>query len=405
MALPKDRIHVADGTYRPDQGSGQTPGDRAATFLLANGVTWKGGFPGCGAIDANESDPRLHKSILSGDLAGDDALPSGSTSENGYHVISAFFVDAAEIHGFMITGGHADGSDPHNRGGGLYNSGAWPQIDTCVFQNNVGTFGGAINSEGGNLTLRNTVFLGNAAGFSGGAIRGWQSGHAIDNCLFVGNSAEAGGVAWFGASTGAIRRCTLTENSAPSGNALAFDSCCPQQPSFVEVIDSILWNGRDEIANDDFSAISVTYSIVAGGLPGLGNVDEDPMFVPGPAGCYYLSQLAAGEPQDSPAVDAGSTLAGNLSGLGGRFTRSDEANDDDFVDMGYHFYYTGAVLVMGDFDRSLRVDLRDFARLQECFTSDGPVVVPPCCRIFDFELDADVDVEDADAFASAMLGP
>ena len=34
VALPEDRIHVADGTYRPDEGGGQSPGNRSASFAL-----------------------------------------------------------------------------------------------------------------------------------------------------------------------------------------------------------------------------------------------------------------------------------------------------------------------------------------------------------------------------------
>ncbi|UCE60308.1 MAG: hypothetical protein JSU63_00890 [Phycisphaerales bacterium] len=39
-------IRVAQGTYRPDQGTNRTPGDRGATFQLLSGVGVKGGLPG-----------------------------------------------------------------------------------------------------------------------------------------------------------------------------------------------------------------------------------------------------------------------------------------------------------------------------------------------------------------------
>ncbi len=39
-------IRVAQGTYKPDDGVGLTPGDRALSFDLPNGVTLKGGYPG-----------------------------------------------------------------------------------------------------------------------------------------------------------------------------------------------------------------------------------------------------------------------------------------------------------------------------------------------------------------------
>ncbi len=53
----------------------------------------------------------------------------------------------------------------------------------------------------------------------------------------------------------------------------------------------------------------MTWSCVEGGFPGAGNIDLDPLFVSGPDGDYYLSQIAAGQAVDSPCVDAGSDLA------------------------------------------------------------------------------------------------
>ena len=44
VAVAGDEVRVAAGTYKPDQGAAQTPGDRAATFQLKSGVTIKGGF-------------------------------------------------------------------------------------------------------------------------------------------------------------------------------------------------------------------------------------------------------------------------------------------------------------------------------------------------------------------------
>ena len=59
----------------------------------------------------------------------------------------------------------------------------------------------------------------------------------------------------------------------------------------------------------------------------------------------------------------------------------------------------------GDFDFSGRVDLRDFAGLQRCFTrNDAPLA--PCCGIFDLgPRDGDVDLGDAAAFPATMTGP
>src|SRR4030042_5461686 len=65
-------IRVAQGIYTPDRGIGIMPGDRAASFKLINGVTIKGGFAGFGEPDPNAYDSEVYKTILSGDLRGND---------------------------------------------------------------------------------------------------------------------------------------------------------------------------------------------------------------------------------------------------------------------------------------------------------------------------------------------
>ena len=47
VASSGDKIWVAQGKYKPDQGAGKTPGDQTATFQLKNGVILKGGLCRC----------------------------------------------------------------------------------------------------------------------------------------------------------------------------------------------------------------------------------------------------------------------------------------------------------------------------------------------------------------------
>ena len=68
-----------------------------------------------------------------------------------------------------------------------------------------------------------------------------------------------------------------------------------------------------------------------------GNISEDPLFVSGPDGDYYLSQTATGQVFDSPSLNAGSDLA-SAFGLDYYFTtRTDKIPDGGTVDMGYHY--------------------------------------------------------------------
>ncbi len=92
-----------------------------------------------------------------------------------------------------------------------------------------------------------------------------------------------------------MRNCTFTANSAGQGGAILSKSIGP-----VIVTNSILWDDiPDEIHVLPGGAMPVvTYSDVdvAGGFPGIGNINEPPMFVG--TGDSHLSAL-------SPCIDAG----------------------------------------------------------------------------------------------------
>jgi hypothetical protein len=96
------------------------------------------------------------------------------------------------------------------------------------------------------------------------------------------------------------------------------------------------------------STINISYSNVKGGKAsvhvdpngtlnwGWGMIDANPLFVQGPNGFFYLSQVAAGQPADSPCVDAGAGPASNY-GMDIYWTRTDGVTDSGIVDMGFHY--------------------------------------------------------------------
>jgi hypothetical protein len=249
-----------------------------------------------------------------------------------------------------------------------------------------------------------------AAAYDGRTLSAGGSGSVFTNCLFAGNQAGWGGGAYSVGVT--VNNGTFVDNAAAEygGGMYALGE--------TQVTDCIVWGnaaavGPQIAAAQDWPAVfTIHYSDVEGGPAGVhgtvawgdGCIDANPRVVPGPAGCYYLSQVAAGQAVDSPCVDAGSDTAANL-GLDTMTTRGDEGTDTAIVDMGYHYPVTGLPLVTGDFDRDADVDLADFAGLQSCFTGEGPTDVRPCCRIFDVEPDDDVDLEDCAAFGVAVTGP
>ncbi|MHC4193624.1 MAG: right-handed parallel beta-helix repeat-containing protein, partial [Planctomycetota bacterium] len=225
VAFSGDEVRVAAGTYKPDQGATQTPLDREATFQLDSGFTVKGGFAGFGQPDPGARDVELYETILSGDLAGDDAqvnpvdlLTEPTRAENSYHVVTGHLVAgnyaAAVLDGFTITGGNANGD---------YN------IDTRL------TYGGGLlnYAQLTNLTVNNCAFSGNSALNGGGGMNVYSwSTPTVTNCTFSGNQAGGGGaglvISWYCAAT--ITGCTFSGNvvtDGPSNNggalAVSFD--------------------------------------------------------------------------------------------------------------------------------------------------------------------------------------
>jgi hypothetical protein len=192
-----------------------------------------------------------------------------------------------------------------------------------------------------------------------------------------------------------VESCTFVGNST-AGTGGGIDG-----NDSTTLVNCILWGNTAGGAPQIDGPATVTYSCIQGGFTGTGNIDDDPLFVPGPFGCYYLSQTASGQAEQSPCVDAGDPTSPLIDGT----TRSDEVPDTSTPDMGYHYPVSGLALMMGDYDRDGDADLADFAEVQSCFTGGGPTDVSACCRIFDFEPDEDVDLDDYTAFYVVLSGP
>ena len=114
-----------------------------------------------------------------------------------------------------------------------------------------------------------------------------------------------------------IVNCTIAENPIADitlgGNGLFVEGY-----SEVTVRNSILWgNDPDEIWNDDNSSVEVTYSDIAGGEAGVGNLASDPRLADAAAGDFHLMSTAGRwdpaaksgafviDAVQSPCIDAG----------------------------------------------------------------------------------------------------
>jgi len=203
-------IRVAAGTYKPDQGAGQTPGDRTATFQLINGLS---------SNDASVTDAT-------------QLLMDSTRTENSYHVVTGSGTEStARLEGFTIKAGTANGSAEVDTGGaGMLNIAGHPTLQDCIFEDCVALAeyaggGGMKNDNGSHPTLTNCIFQRNAAYLRGGGIfSDHTSSPTLTACAFLDNCAGdmdtssgygyGGGISSYHGSTAVLTDCTFMRNWA-----------------------------------------------------------------------------------------------------------------------------------------------------------------------------------------------
>jgi hypothetical protein len=191
-----------------------------------------------------------------------------------------------------------------NRGGGVC---IWAEA-AMEHDIVVGNEGSGVELRGGPVAVFNALLYGNS---DGGVYLGCGGAYALENITVGWNAGTDVRVLSRGFDSGAA--VVQIENGIlwdPTSAPLEFE--CPGDPP------------------------TISSSIVRGGYPGgTGIIDSDPLFVTGPLGSAYLSQVAAGQATTSPAVDAGNRLAADV-GLDQRTTATSSMPDAGVVDLGYH---------------------------------------------------------------------
>jgi hypothetical protein len=296
----------------------------------------------------------VSSTIINGNILGTVVTFSGGETHNC--VLSGFTITNGRASGGVGGGIHCrQGSSPTitnctiagNRatgsGGGIGCNGS-PTINNCLITGNVAYWdaGGGISSCCSSATIINCTIIGNTARRGGGGIHCsvWSSARitnctiigntaykgagifceggsstTIVNCTLAGNSAEqyGGGIDW-AYSNLTLANCTFVGNSAPNGSAIGCGPCS-SPPCILQLSNCILWDGGDEIWNNDTSTISIMYSDVQGGWPGEGNIDVDPHFVDSNNDDYHLKsegwrldaqrKVWTWDDVTSPCIDAG----------------------------------------------------------------------------------------------------
>ncbi len=284
-------VRVAQGTYRP-AGPG---GDREASFEV-NDLVLKGGYAGAGQPDPDARDVRRYRTVLSGDLNGDDGPEFTNISENSAHVVRTD--GELEVDGFTITGGYG------------------------------GSGAGMRNGEGAGVTARNCTFKANYSFYGAAVYNSFESDVNFIDCMFIGNRAtQEGGAIWSGHYTNiTLTNCTFTRNQASdNGGAMRI-----QPLTDALLTNCILWANTDSSGTDWSAQVSggtaenlvMNYSCIQGWIPGLGgigNIASDPCFADPDNGDYHLKSQAGRFDRNegrwmtddvtSPCIDAGDSMS------------------------------------------------------------------------------------------------
>ena len=406
IATAGDEIWVAEGSYTPGT-------NRHASFHMKSGVDMYGGFQGVsasfptGEYSVDQRDWSSNQTILNGDINQDDDFTMYDSSygfgvdglvmdilfneENSHHVVSG--ADDARLDGFYVQGGNANGvcgspstpmsicypvsmwSAVYEKGGGLHAPNGTPTVENVVFRFNSAIDGGAVYTEGGQLSsfdepnFRNVVFHNNLAESRGAGIYNNGSDIYLENAVFYKNyvfgSAGLGGGMMISGGETIIVNSTFYGNWAGAGGALAIRTASPV------IINSILHgdgaitaSGTQELYHTGGGQIFAAHSNFDGGLPANaidagGNIDAWPEWAApdtalGPDQTWATSddglQLNGFSPSHDTAIDSilspnGVLVEAPEDDILGTL-RLDVNIAGDGIDMGAYEVYSSPVIII-----------------------------------------------------------
>jgi hypothetical protein len=363
-------IWVAQGTYKP-AGVG---GSRAATFDVPDGVEVYGGFFGQETERAHRN-PVRYRTVLSGDLNGDDAAGFVNRDDNSYHVVtSTGTAFGTVLDGFVIVGGSATAGDPQvDIGAGILLNNSSAKISRCIVaENQAGLQGGGICILGGAPQLENLVVVGNRVTMEGGGI-------------YIDNGASA-----------TVKYLTMYGNWATPTSGLG-GGIYATNTTFLSLSNSILWFNRDMDGYVESSQLTVLGSYLVefdcvqgwtGEWGGEGMVAEDPQFIDtqGPDGLPGTGDEDLRLQFESPCRETGDPYV--IPWRAGKDLDGHARVLCLHVDMGAY------EANIGDYSCDGAVDLEDYESWLECFAGPDAGTYPVRCSSFDYDYDGDVDVWD-----------
>ena len=260
--------------------------------------------------------------------------------------------------------------------------GGYASIDHCRFIDNFSDRGSGVMVSGYvKLNLYNSIFDRNLATMRGGAISIESSlGLNITNCLFDHNTALEGTGVIYGsdgeaAGPGRVTNCTFVGNSNNSNDYPSIDSRYSDEIYYKNCIfhnnTYPLFYSNSIMANISYSCVQYAYETTPYNWADSNSnfTTADPMFATGPQGDYYLSQISAGQSQNSPCIDSGTGCPKDY-GLQDITTRTDQVQDLSVIDIGYHY-----PSLIGDLNSDGLVNLLDLSLLASAYGQNNQVIL------------------------------
>ncbi len=264
---------------------------------------------------------------------------SGSTIERNNTGVESYFT----YNGLGLYLNHCSGTirgsiirdhcNEYFEGAGIYSTGGVDIIGNIIEDNIAegSDYDSGAVYAGGNCLISDNIFSRNY-GMGAAIIANWTT--VITNNLFIENQGFSWSTGAIYGDPGTVSFCTFIGGTNGAiglhGGLGAFIHHCIFIDNDQAIIDG--YDHTDAIC--DYNVFYNNGVDYYGEEPGEHDrFDTDPLFVTGPIGAYYLSQIDAGQDITSPCVDAGDPMTNPPNGT----TRTDEIADTVPPDIGFHY--------------------------------------------------------------------
>ncbi len=177
-SMTRDTIKIAEGTYYPDEGGGQTDNDRNARITINDSLVAIGGYSSGGGIYS----PNQFPVILSGEIQQD---ANNSNNSRGWFNLQ----DSSELKLFGVILEETKSTSRPTIEARNCNL----ELVGCRFHNNDNNYNGVVDVDGGHLKMVNCLITKNKALF-GAILNSFNANCRIINCSLDSNSITDYGV-------------------------------------------------------------------------------------------------------------------------------------------------------------------------------------------------------------------